>query len=63
MPISVPELHTWLVRLTYPATREQLLDQLRLADAPEAALVRVRTLPEHRYGSVDAVIDALRMEE
>ncbi|MHB9110971.1 MAG: DUF2795 domain-containing protein [Armatimonadota bacterium] len=58
--LTLPEMHTLLQRISYPATPRELADELRELQAPEEAIERVRTLPEHRYGSVDSVMDALR---
>ena len=58
--LTLPEMHTLLERISYPATPQELAEALQRLQAPEEAVVRVRALPEHRYGSVDAVMDALR---
>lgn len=54
------ELHTILQRLDYPLTREEIIAAVRDAHVPEEHLRRVQSLPEHMYGSVDSVMDALR---
>ena len=46
--------------MVLPATPEEIAAALERGGVSEDALARVRTLPEHRYGSVDAVMDALR---
>lgn len=58
--LTLPEMRTLLQRATYPATPRELAEELQRMQAPEEAVARVRALPEHRYGSVDAVMDALR---
>ncbi len=60
MPITVTELHALLRRVVFPATPEEIAAALQRAGAPAAALARLRALPAHRYGSIDAVMDALR---
>lgn len=57
---ALEEIHTVLQRLEFPATKEELIDQARRRDAPVWMLDRLHALPEHRYGSVDTVMDALR---
>ncbi|MHB9023229.1 MAG: DUF2795 domain-containing protein [Armatimonadota bacterium] len=59
MPV-LEEIHVVLVRLTFPSTREQLIEQARDIGVPERIIERLRTLPEHMYGSTDTVMDALR---
>ena len=61
--LTLPELHTLLQRIPYPATPRELADELRKLQAPEEAVERVRALPDNRYGSVDSVMDALRGQE
>ena len=61
--LTIQDMHTLLQRVTYPATPPELAEELRRAGAPEEAIARVLQLPEHRYGSVDAVVDALRGSE
>ena len=60
MPITLPEMHSLLVRVVYPATRDEIAAALARDGAPEEAIARVRTLPPHRYGSTDTVMEALR---
>jgi hypothetical protein len=61
--LTLPEMHTLLMRVAYPATPQELAAELQKMQAPEEAIERVLTLPEHRYGSTDAVMDALRGRE
>jgi hypothetical protein len=58
--LTLQDLHILLERATYPATPQELAAELRNIQAPEEAIERVLALPEHRYGSTDAVVDALR---
>jgi len=53
-------MHTVLMRITFPSSKEEILDQVRHLGATDEMLERLRSLPEHFYGSVDTVIDALR---
>ena len=61
--ISVPtleQLHTVLMRITFPSSKEEILEQLRRLGEMDEVLERLRSLPEHFYGSVDTVMDTLR---
>jgi len=58
--VTLQEIRVLLQRVDYPATREEVLAAAERRGAPAAVTQRLRALPEHRYGSVDAVMDALR---
>lgn len=58
--VTLPEMHAVLQRLVYPATRDELLTAARKLEVSEAVIARLETLPEHRYGSVNTVMDTLR---
>lgn len=58
--LTLMEIRAVLQRADYPATREDLIAQVRRMEGPEEIISRLRTLPEHRYGSTDTVLDALR---
>lgn len=60
---TLQEMRTMLERLEFPADKADMLHMLTLMDAPASVLETIRTLPDHRYGSVDTVMDALRGEE
>ncbi len=57
------EIHTILMRVPYPATKEELIAAVREMGEPEAVVTQLQRLPEYRYGSVNSVMDALRAEE
>ena len=57
--ITLQQMHALLVRMEFPATRAELLEQAMKMGAPSAALQRLRALPDYFYGSVDTVMDAL----
>jgi len=61
--VTVQEIRTLLERIEFPATKAAILEDLLRNHAPESVLVRVREIPEHRYGSVDSVVDTLRRLE
>ena len=61
--LTIQDMHTLLQRMTFPATPQELAEELRRMEAPDEAIARVQTLPENRYGSVDSVVDALRTLE
>jgi len=54
------EVHTLLQRIEYPTTKEDILTQLRIMDAPDDVINRVMLIPEYRYGSVNTVMDAVQ---
>lgn len=58
--VKLEEIHDILMRMTFPATRESLIEQAVHMEASDAVLQRLRALPEHYYGSADTVMDALR---
>ena len=58
--LTLPEIRTVLMRVAFPATPEEMIRTATVEQAPDELLARLRTLPQHRYGSLDAVIDALR---
>ncbi len=60
MPITLSEMHALLIRVEYPATRDEIAAALTRGGASAEAIARVRALPEHRYGSTDTVMEALR---
>ena len=61
--ITLHQIHALLVRMEFPATKAELLEQAMKMGAPSAALQRLRGLPDYFYGSVDTVMDALKGEE
>ncbi|OPZ85227.1 MAG: hypothetical protein BWY76_01498 [bacterium ADurb.Bin429] len=58
--MTLQEIHTIIMRASYPASKEELIAFVRREGYPEDALRRLETLPEHYYGSADSVMDALR---
>jgi len=61
--LTLQMVHDILCRLDFPASREELIDNARAIEAPAEVLARLRTLPEHYYGSVNTVMDALQHQE
>jgi hypothetical protein len=59
MPV-LEEIHEVLIRVSYPATKEDIIEQAMVIGVPERIIERLRTLPAHMYGSTDTVMDALR---
>ena len=61
--VTMQVIHTLLQRVNFPARKDDIIEQMRGMDAPEAVIDRLRQLPENYYGSTDSVMDALRGQE
>ncbi len=55
MNVTVEELRRYLDGTDYPATKDQLVDQVRANYAPESLIITVDHLPEKTYGGIAEV--------
>jgi hypothetical protein len=58
--LTLQDIRTILLRATYPASKQELIDHVRRGNYPEEVEAHVQALPEAMYGSVDTVMDLLR---
>lgn len=57
---KLQEIHDILMRVTFPSTKEEIIDQVVRQGVSQDVVEHLQTLPEHFYGSVDTVLDTLR---
>lgn len=58
--VKLQEIHAIVTRISFPASKEEILDYVRKEGYPDEIRQRLETLPEYRYGSANSVMDALR---
>ena len=58
--ITLHDLHSILVRISFPSSKEEILQQVKDLGEPAAVTERLQLLPDGYYGSVNMVIDTLR---
>ncbi len=59
--LTLQDIRSILLRAAYPASKQELIDYIRRDGYPHEVAERLEVLPEHEYGSVDTVIDTMRM--
>ena len=59
--MTAGRIHEYLRDVSYPATRQDLVDYAREAGAPDDILRTLERLPERRYASPEVVTETIGM--